>query len=43
MIALFFIGAMAVGMPSLDISRGCRPQSQVMGQINDYADCMRDE
>jgi hypothetical protein len=43
MIALFLIGAMATSLPSLDISRGCRPESQEMGQITDYSSCMQDE
>jgi hypothetical protein len=43
MISLFVIGAIVSALPSLDVSAGCRPQSQEMDQITDYKTCMHDE
>jgi hypothetical protein len=43
MIPLFLIGAIASVLPSLDVSAGCKPQSQEMDQIIDYKECMHDE
>jgi hypothetical protein len=43
MISLFLIGAIAIAVPSLDMSAGCRPQSAVMGEIGNFTTCMKDE